>query len=101
MSVGHDSSMRRPTAGIDWASTEHALAIVGPDGVEVHRMLVEHTAAGLRKLLRCLQQAAVLEVGIERPDGPLEPPCATTGPERTSTGRHPNYILATYMASGT
>jgi hypothetical protein len=34
-------------------------------------MLVEHTAAGLRKLLRCLQQAMVLEVSIERPDGPI------------------------------
>lgn len=70
MSVEHHSSMRRPTAGVDWASTEHALAIVNCDGVEVQRMLVEHTA-GLRKLLRCLQQAMVLEVGIERPDGPV------------------------------
>ncbi|MEV6817057.1 IS110 family transposase [Micromonospora sp. NPDC051296] len=71
MSVGHHPSMRRPTAGIDWASTEHALAIVGPDGVEVQRMIVEHTATGLRKLLRCLQHTGVLEVGIERPDGPV------------------------------
>lgn len=71
MSVEHHPSIRRPTAGIDWASTEHALAIVGPDGVEVQRMIVEHTSAGLRKLLRCLQQTGVLEVGIERPDGPI------------------------------
>jgi hypothetical protein len=56
MSVEHHPSMRRPTAGVDWASTEHALAIVDPDGVEVQRMIVELTAAGLRKLLRCLQQ---------------------------------------------
>jgi hypothetical protein len=59
MSVDHHPSGRRPTAGVDWASIEHAVAIVGADGVEVQRMLVEHTAAGLRALLRCLQLAAV------------------------------------------
>jgi hypothetical protein len=39
----------RPTAGIDWASEEHAVSVVGPQGVELERFTVEHTAAGLRR----------------------------------------------------
>ncbi|PPK94232.1 transposase [Kineococcus xinjiangensis] len=59
------------TAGIDWSSTHHAIALVDEHGGQVQRLDVEHTAAGLRRLVHCLQQAAVTGVGIERGDGPL------------------------------
>ena len=45
MSVEHDKTPSRATAGIDWASTEHAVSLVGPDGVEIQRVSIEHTAA--------------------------------------------------------
>ena len=53
----------RPTAGVDWASEEHAVSVVGPDGVELERFTVEHTSAGMCRLLSRLQRAGVAEVG--------------------------------------
>jgi transposase len=60
-----------PTAGIDWASTDHAVSVVDHDGIQVERFTVAHTAPGLRQLTRRLGRAGVLEVAIERPDGPV------------------------------
>ncbi|WP_353952153.1 transposase [Knoellia sp. S7-12] len=60
-----------PTAGIDWASTEHAVAVVDGGGVQLQRFTIAHTAPGLRDLVRRLHRAGVLEVAIERGDGPL------------------------------
>src|SRR3954453_18876946 len=71
VSVSQQPTSSRPTAGIDWASQDHAVAIVGGDGVELDRFGVPHTAAGLRRLLRRLSRGGVVEVGIERPDGPV------------------------------
>jgi transposase len=71
MSVTGNVGLGRPTAGVDWASEEHAVSVVGPQGVELERFTVEHTAAGLRRLLGRLQRAGVAEVGIEPPDGPV------------------------------
>ncbi len=62
---------RRPTAGIDWPSDDHAVAVVDPDGVAIKRCTFEHTGAGLRALVKALQRADVDAVGIERPDGPV------------------------------
>jgi transposase len=62
---------RRPTAGIDWASDDHAVAVVDPDGVVLKRCIFEHTGAGLRALVKMLHGADVDAVGIERPDGPV------------------------------
>ncbi|WP_432489648.1 IS110 family RNA-guided transposase [Kineococcus sp. SYSU DK018] len=59
------------TAGIDWSSTHHAIALLDEHGIEVQRLDVEHNAAGLRRLVHCLRQAKVTGVGIERGDGPL------------------------------
>jgi transposase len=59
------------TCGIDWARDDHAVSVVNGRGVQTHRWTVEHTDAGLRGLLRRLDEFGVREVAIERPDGPV------------------------------
>ena len=59
------------TAGIDWATAEHAVAVVDQQGVELRRATVPHTKAGLSRLLEMLDRAGVREIGIERGDGPM------------------------------
>jgi len=75
MSVEQDDRTRTelsaPTAGIDWASADHALALVDAHGTQVVREMVEHTAAGLTRMTRLLSRAGVGEVAIERGDGPI------------------------------
>jgi transposase len=71
MSVTDPTEAARPTAGVDWATTDHAVAIVDPDGEQTHRFSITHDAAGLRTLVKRLLLAGVAEVGIERPDGPV------------------------------
>ena len=63
---------RRPTAGIDWASADHAVAVVDADGVQrdrfsrrAHRL--RHCAAWS---VGCTAPGSV-SVAIERPDGPV------------------------------
>jgi transposase len=63
--------IERVTAGIDWASADHAVAIVDSAGVTRQRFSVAHRGAELRQLVRRLRRAGVLEVAIERPDGPV------------------------------
>jgi len=57
------------TAGVDWATTDHAVAIVDHRGRATHRFAVTANADGLRELVRRLRHAHVEEVGIERSDG--------------------------------
>lgn len=57
------------TAGLDWATDDHAVAIVDTSGQIVRRFVVPHTAAGLRKLVGELATAGAGEVAIERADG--------------------------------
>ncbi|MGH3627348.1 MAG: IS110 family transposase [Sciscionella sp.] len=71
MSVTDPTPPARPTAGVDWAQDDHAVAVVDPDGEQTDRFPVAHNAAGLRTLVRKLLTADVTEVGIERPDGPV------------------------------
>ncbi|MDT5092242.1 MAG: hypothetical protein QOH60_1605 [Mycobacterium sp.] len=71
MSVEQEHHVGRVTAGIDWASADHAVAIVDADGVQCDRFSVEHRAADLRRLVNRLRRAGVVEVAIERPDGPV------------------------------
>ena len=59
------------TAGVDWAIDDHAVAIVDGRGREIYRCTVEHTAAGLGQLVSVLGKHGVVEVAIERPDGPI------------------------------
>lgn len=60
-----------PTGGVDWAKDDHAVSVVAPDGEQTHRFSVPHDACGLRRLVKRLVKAGVVEVGIERPDGPV------------------------------
>jgi transposase len=75
MSVEQELQTRRAaarvTAGIDWASEDHAVAIVDDQGRPVDRFGVAHKAPGLRRLIARLRRWAVTEVAIERPDGPV------------------------------
>jgi transposase len=59
------------TAGIDWASADHAVCVVGAGGAVMTRFTVKHTAAGLAALVRGLARAGACEAAIERSDGPL------------------------------
>jgi hypothetical protein len=52
-------------AGIDWAKDGHAVCVIEGQGRVVARFGVEHTAAGLRELIRRLR--GVDGVAIERP----------------------------------
>lgn len=71
MSVTDVPESPRPTAGVDWAQDDHAVAVVAADGEQTHRFSIAHNAAGLRAMIKQLVGAAVVEVGIERPDGPV------------------------------
>jgi transposase len=59
------------TAGIDWASADHAVCVLDATGAVVSRFAVQHTVTGLAELTRRLSKAGVGEVAIERGDGPL------------------------------
>ena len=71
MSVEQNAARARVCAGVDWASADHAVCVVGDQGEATDRFTVPHDAAGLRALVRRLLDAGVTEVGIERPDGPV------------------------------
>lgn len=59
------------TAGLDWATEDHAVAIVDTAGQVAQRFTVPHTVTGLRELVRRLTVAGVTEVALERSDGPV------------------------------
>ena len=59
------------SAGIDWASADHAVCIVDAAGAVVSRFTVAHTAEGLKTLVSRLARAGSAEVAIERGDGPV------------------------------
>ena len=59
------------TAGIDWASADHAVCVVDAAGQVRARFSVAHDRAGLGKLIAGLRAAGVSEAAIERGDGVL------------------------------
>lgn len=71
MSVTPEAGSARVCAGLDWAKDDHAVCIIDADGQVLHRFTIEHTAAGLKQLVRRLLAAGVEEIGIERGDGPV------------------------------
>lgn len=63
--------MRR-FAGLDWGGVEHAACVIDEQGQVLLRIVVDHTAEGLRNLCRALRKLsppAELPVAIERPSG--------------------------------
>jgi len=71
MSVTLEKLPARVCAGVDWAKDDHAVCIVDADGEVLDRFTVEHTTAGLKRLISRLLRVGVVEIGIERPDGPV------------------------------
>lgn len=71
MIVAEEVPVRKVTAGLDWAQDDHVVCILSPDGDVLQRFTVKHDALGLKHLVRDLLRAGVVEVGIERPDGPV------------------------------
>jgi transposase len=60
--------------GIDWASEEHAVCVLGPDGRGLAAFTVKHSADGFDRLCARLGKLGPPEavwVAIERPDGRL------------------------------
>ena len=57
------------TAGLDWATADHPIAIVNHRGTITEQFLIDATGAGLRELIRRLRRADVAEIAIERGDG--------------------------------
>jgi transposase len=58
-------------AGLDWASTDHAVCILDAAGTVLWRHTVSHSRVGLSRLTTRLGELGVSRVGIERPDGPV------------------------------
>jgi transposase len=58
-------------AGVDWAKADHAACVVDAAGEPVERLVVSHTKAGIDRVVAAFRRLGVVEVGIERPDGPL------------------------------
>jgi len=57
------------TAGLDWATTDHAVVIVDHTGTAIEQFVVGADGAGLRELVLRLHRAQVEEIAIERSDG--------------------------------
>ena len=60
--------------GVNWASEEHAVCVLGGDGREGSRFTVAHSRDGFEKLVKKLAAfgpAGQVPVAIERPDGRL------------------------------
>lgn len=60
--------------GVDWASEEHAICVLGVDGRKKSSFMVAHSRNGLAELVKRLERlgpAGRVPVGIERPDGRL------------------------------
>jgi transposase len=58
-------------AGIDWATADHVVCVVGMTGRVTGRFSAAHDKAGIAALITRLRRSEVTEVAIERGDGPL------------------------------
>ena len=59
------------SAGIDWASADHAVCVVDMAGKAVDRFTAAHDKAGIAAMTARLRKAGAAEAAIERGDGPL------------------------------
>ena len=93
--------MDKPSAGVDWASEEHALCVVDAAGGKLAGELFAHDEAGIRALVARMRSLGVGRVAIERPDGLLVDRLLDAG--FTVLPVHPNALKATrprYEAAG-
>jgi transposase len=93
--------MEKPSAGVDWASEEHALCVVDAAGRKLEGELFAHDEAGIRALVAQMRALGVDRVAIERPDGLLVDRLLEAG--FTVLPVHPNALKATrprYEAAG-
>lgn len=93
--------MEEASAGIDWASEEHALCVVDAAGQRLAAEFFAHTEAGIRQLVGRMRALGVERVAIERPDGLLVERLLEAG--FTVLPVHPNALKATrprYEAAG-
>ena len=89
------------TAGVDWASEEHAVCVVDETGRRLIERRFAHDEQGLRALCRLLVAADVTRVALERPDGLLVERLLDA--DLTVLAIHPNQVAATrdrYRAGG-
>ncbi len=89
------------TAGLDWASEEHAICIVDASGTIRESFSVAHDATGLTELLRRLRRYDALRIAIERPEGLLVDTLVDAGIPVVPI--HPNKLKAArerYSTSG-
>ena len=93
--------MEGTSAGIDWASEEHALCVVDAEGDKRAGELFAHEETGISELLARMRALGVERVAIERPDGLLVDRLLDAG--FTVLPAHPNALKATrprYEAAG-
>jgi transposase len=93
--------MEGTSAGIDWASEEHALCVVDGAGGKLAGELFAHDEDGIRQLIARMRALGVGRVAIERPDGLLVERLLEAG--FTVLPVHPNALKATrprYEAAG-
>lgn len=89
------------TAGLDWASEEHAICIVEAAGAIRESFTVTHDTKGLAELVRRLRRYPELRLAIERPDGLLVDTLVDAGVRVVPI--HPNKLKAArerYSSSG-
>lgn len=89
------------TAGLDWASEEHAICIVDASGQIRESFTAAHDAKGLAELVRRLRRYDDLRLAIERPDGLLVDTLVDAGIPVVPI--HPNKLKAArerYSSSG-
>jgi transposase len=84
--------MNRLFAGLDWATSNHALCIIDDTGAVREQFEVTHDAAGLRELLARLHRYPV-PIAIERPSGLLVDALVEAGYPVVPI--HPNIVKAT------
>jgi transposase len=93
--------MQEVTAGIDLASEEHRLVVVGEDGRQLEQRRVLHTEDGIEALIRRLLDLRVARVAIEQPNGLVVDRLLDAGIAVVAV--HPNQLAAArdrYRAGG-
>jgi transposase len=93
--------MQERAAGLDLASEEHRLAVVGSDGRRLEERRVVHSEDGIDALVRGLAELRVARVAIEQPNGLVVDRLLDAGINVVAV--HPNQLAAArdrYRAGG-